>query len=98
MNQGLEDAAELGRQVRAEGLTQASLRAYESTRIERIQPIMAAELVSLAGYTCLLYVPAVRACCTIIVSGPVLCIRMRAAAHIAFAVADTFQNSPVQAA
>lgn len=61
LNQGLEDAAELGRQVKAEGLTQASLRTYETTRIERIQQVMAAELVCPAACklylscTCLLF-------------------------------------------
>ena len=45
LNQGLEDAAELGRQVRAGGLSPATLRNYETTRIARVQQVMAAETV-----------------------------------------------------
>lgn len=48
LNQGLEDAAELGRQVKASGLTADTLRSYEKTRIARVQQIMAAELVSMS--------------------------------------------------
>lgn len=47
LNQGLEDAAALGRQVKAAGLGAESLRSYEKTRIPRVQQVMATELVSL---------------------------------------------------
>lgn len=45
MNQALEDAVELAQAINRGGLTPDSLRAYESSRIPRVQEIMAAEMV-----------------------------------------------------
>ena len=45
MNQALEDAVELAQAINKGGLTPGSLRAYESSRIPRVQEIMAAEMV-----------------------------------------------------
>ena len=47
MNQALEDAVELAQAIQEGGLTQGSLRAYEASRIPRVQQILAAEMVSL---------------------------------------------------
>ncbi len=47
MNQALEDAVELAQAIQEGGLTQDSLRAYEASRIPRVQQILAAEMVSL---------------------------------------------------
>ena len=45
MNQGLEDAVDLGCFLAKDGLTPEALRAFEAERIPRIQQIMAAEMV-----------------------------------------------------
>lgn len=45
VNQALEDAVELAQAINKGGLTPDSLRAYESSRIPRVQEIMAAEMV-----------------------------------------------------
>ena len=47
MNQALEDAVELAQAIQQGGLTQESLRAYETKRIPRVREIMAAALVSI---------------------------------------------------
>jgi len=47
VNQALEDAVELAQAIQEGGLTQDSLRAYEASRIPRVQQILAAEMVGL---------------------------------------------------
>jgi len=47
VNQALEDAVELAQAIQEGGTTQGSLRAYEASRIPRVQQILAAEMVSL---------------------------------------------------
>jgi len=46
VNQALEDAVELAQAIQEGGLMQDSLRAYEASRIPRVQQILAAEMVS----------------------------------------------------
>lgn len=45
MNQALEDAVELAQAIKQGGFTPSSLRSFESSRIPRVQEIMAAEMV-----------------------------------------------------
>ncbi|KAL0044438.1 hypothetical protein WJX82_006692 [Trebouxia sp. C0006] len=46
VNQALEDAVELAQAIQEGGLMQDSLRAYEASRIPRVQQILAAEMAS----------------------------------------------------
>lgn len=46
MNQALEDAVELAQAIKQGGFNPSSLRSFESSRIPRLQEIMAAEMVS----------------------------------------------------
>ncbi|DBA92561.1 hypothetical protein WJX77_007472 [Trebouxia sp. C0004] len=46
VNQALEDAVELAQAIQESGLTQGSLRAYEASRIPRVQQILAAEMAT----------------------------------------------------
>ena len=49
VNQAFEDAVILAQTIKYGGLTEASLRAFESQCIPRLQEIMAAEMVSTAS-------------------------------------------------
>ena len=49
VNQAFEDAVILAQAIQDGGLAEASLRAFESQRIPRLQEVMAAEMVSTAS-------------------------------------------------